>query len=449
MIQKPKADLVIANAAQVVTCKEEGQDKVGIIEDGWIAVAGQEIVAVGSRGAVEAAAEITHAAVIDAEGKVVVPGFVDCHTHTVFGGSRAREYAARMTAEDPDELKRLGIWSGLHATVEMTRRASVEELFASAKQRLERMLCAGTTTVEIKSGYGLTTKDEIKMLHVNARLAKQLPLDIVSTFLGAHGRPHHIPKELYISMLIEEMIPWVSGLGVAAYCDVWCDDGHFTREEAARILEAGMAAGLAPKIHTDACSYIGGSDLAAELKVVSADHLNYTPRPVMKKLAEAGVTGVLLPALDFAVGHPQPFDARALIDSGVTVALATNLSPLSWAESMQFVMALACRLYRMSPAEALQAATLGGAKALGMEEDRGSIEKGKLADLQIWDVPSYEHVIYRLGGNVVDLVIKRGQVVVNRGWSDGNSLLRGLSPNQHTSGAGETLRGRGGPGTAF
>jgi len=203
----------------------------------------------------------------------------------------------------------------------------------------------------------------------------------------------------------------VSSLGLAKYCDVWCDDGHFTAEDSARILTAAARQGLAPRIHTDAYSYIGGSDLAAEMAMASADHLNFTPPAAMKKLAAAGVPGVLLPALDLAVRHPKPVDARAIIDSGMTVALATNLCPGCWTESMQFVMVLACRLYGMSPAEALRAATLGGAQALGLAYDRGSVEAGKLADLQIWDVPCFEHVIYRLGGNVVATVIKRGEIL--------------------------------------
>ena len=413
-VQKSRASLIIQNAAEVVTCRGTDVSSVERIPGGWVAIAGEEIIAVGNRDQVAAEVDMEHAAVIDAAGKVVAPGFVDCHTHLVFGGSRVQEYAAKMTIDDPAELARLGIQTGIQVSVDMTRKATEEQLFKTALERLARMLHAGTTTVESKSGYGLTTTDEIKMLHVNAKLEKAMPVDIVSTFLGAHGWPAHLPKEVYMGVLLDEMIPWVSGLGIATYCDVWCDDGHFTAQESEKILRAALDAGLQPKIHTDAYSYVGGSDLAAEMGMVSADHLNYTPPAVMQKLANAGVTGVLMPALDFAVRHPRPFDARAMIDSGMTVALATNLCPGCWTESMQFVMALACRLYRMSPAEALRAATIGGAMALGLGKDRGSIEAGKLADLQIWNVPSYEHVIYQLGGNVVERVIKRGKLVVDR-----------------------------------
>ncbi|MFE1627481.1 imidazolonepropionase [Brevibacillus reuszeri] len=415
-VQKSRASLIIQNAAEVVTCRGADVSSVERIPGGWVAIAGEEIIAVGTREQVAAEVDMEHADVIDASGKVVAPGFVDCHTHLVFGGSRVQEYAAKMTIDDPTELARLGIQTGIQVSVEMTRKATEEQLFQTARERLARMLHAGTTTVESKSGYGLTTTDEIKMLHVNAKLAKIMPVDIVSTFLGAHGWPTHLPKEVYMGVLLDEMIPWVSGLGIATYCDVWCDDGHFTAQESEKILRAALDAGLQPKIHTDAYSYVGGSDLAAEMGMVSADHLNYTPPAVMQKLANEGVTGVLMPALDFAVRHPRPFDARAMIDSGMTVALATNLCPGCWTESMQFVMALACRLYRMSPAEALRAATIGGAMALGLGKDRGSIEVGKLADLQIWSVPAYEHVIYQLGGNVVERVIKRGKQVVDRSY---------------------------------
>ncbi|WP_235615566.1 imidazolonepropionase [Brevibacillus reuszeri] len=415
-VQKSRASLIIQNATEVVTCRGTDVSSVERIPGGWVAIAEEEIIAVGTRDQVAAEVDMEHADVIDASGKVVAPGFVDCHTHLVFGGSRVQEYAAKMTIDDPSELARMGIQTGIQVSVEMTRGASEEQLFQTARERLARMLQAGTTTVESKSGYGLTTTDEIKMLHVNAKLAKIMPVDIISTFLGAHGWPAQLPKEVYMGVLLDEMIPWVSGLGIATYCDVWCDDGHFTAQESEKILRAAADAGLSPKIHTDAYSYVGGSDLAAEMGMVSADHLNYTPPAVMQKLANAGVTGVLMPALDFAVRHPRPFDARAMIDSGMTVALATNLCPGCWTESMQFVMALACRLYRMSPAEALRAATIGGAMALGLGKDRGSIEAGKLADLQIWNVPSYEHVIYQLGGNVVERVIKRGKQVVDRSY---------------------------------
>lgn len=409
---KPVADLVIINCSQLLTCKEVATDLIGLIENAWIAVIGEKITAVGTKKEVTSVIDCSHALMIDATNKVVVPGFVDCHTHLVFGGSRVKEYAARMTVDDPEILHQRGIKTGIMVSVEMTREATEKLLYAAAADRLISMINAGTTTVESKSGYGLSTTEEIKILMVNKQLNRNLPIDVISTFLGAHGWPEDISKEKYIDLLIQEMIPQVAELRLAEFCDIWCDEGHYSAEESRKILNAGINAGLKPKIHTDAYSYIGGSDLAAEMKMVSADHLNYTPQRIMRKLSEANVPGVLLPATDFAVMHPKPFNPRPMIKEGMTIALATNCCPGCWIESMQFVMALACRQHQMSPAEALRAATLGGAIALQLEKDRGTLEVGKLADIQIWDIPTYEDVIYRLGRNVVEKVIKRGKVIV-------------------------------------
>jgi imidazolonepropionase len=274
------------------------------------------------------------------------------------------------------------------------------------------MFRAGTTTVEVKSGYGLNLADEIRMLEVGRRLGQMGPADVVNTFLGAHDFPQELARDRYVDLVVEEMIPEVAGRGLAEFCDVYCDDGYYTVAASRRILAAGRAAGLRPKIHTDAYSDIGGAALAAELGVVSADHLNYAGPAAARRLAEAGVVGVVMPALDWAVGHTRPFDARMLADQGLTLALATDLCPACWAESLQFVMQLACRLYRFSPAEALLAATVGGARALGLD-DRGALAVGQLADLQVWDVPTLEDVIYRLGNNAVTHVVKRGRLVVS------------------------------------
>lgn len=410
---KINANLLIENCSQIVTCRKGAKDLVGVIENGYIAVQGDKIVAVGSRDEVLNAVDISNAEIIDGRGKVAAPGFVDCHTHLIFGGSRVKEYAAKMLMDDPEKLKQMGIRTGIMVTVEMTRNSPEDMLYDAAADRVTRMLHLGTTTVESKSGYGLSTPSEVKILEINKMLNDNIPIDVISTFLGAHGWPEDIPKEKYIDMLLKEMIPCVAEEGLAKFCDIWCDEGHYTAEESERILKAARDYGIEPKIHTDAYSYIGGSDLAAEMKMVSADHLNYTPRNVIKRLAEQGVPGVLLPAIDFAVKHPKPFKARPMIDENLTIALATNCCPGCYVESMQFVMALACREHQMSANEALRAATLGGAIALGLEKDRGSLEVGKLADIQIWDASQFEDVIYHIGGNIVDKVIKRGKVVVD------------------------------------
>jgi imidazolonepropionase len=406
---KPRADLLISGAAEILTCRPEGSDLIGRFQGGSIAIAGEHILAVGPVREVASQIDITKAAVVDAAGKTVAPGFVDCHTHLVFGGSRVREYALRMT-HSAAEVKALGIPTGILATVQKTREESADQLTASASERLNRMLRAGTTTVESKSGYGLSLQQEMKMLEVNRRLQSSQPVDVISTFLGAHDFPPEVSRETYVKMVVREMIPQVAEAGLAEACDVYCDDGYYTVEESQKILDAGRVAGLIPKIHTDAYSQIGGSDLAAEMQMLSADHLNYTTRPQMKKLARAGVIGVIMPGLDFAVQHTRPFDARAMLAEGMTLALATDLCPACWVESMQFVMMLACRLYHLSPEEALIASTLNGAKALRLGHDRGSLEPGKLADIQIWNTPTFEDVIYRLGNNIVETVIKRGKI---------------------------------------
>ncbi len=409
---KPQADLFVSGGT-VLTCTGSANDPIGRIPDGVVAIAGERILAVGTQAEVAAQVDVTPARVLDATGQVVAPGFVDSHTHLVFGGSRVQEYAARMT-RSAAEVQALGIPAGIQATVAMTRAASTDELVASAAARLRGMFRGGTTTVEIKSGYGLNVTDELRMLEVGRRLGETGPVDVVNTFLGAHDFPPELPRARYIDRVVEEMIPAVAERGLAEFCDVYCDDGYYTVAESRRILEAGRAAGLRAKIHTDAYSDIGGALLAAELGVVSADHLNYTTPPAARRLADAGVVGVVMPALDWAVAHSRPFDARMLADQGLTLALATDLCPACWAESMQFVLQLACRLYRLSPEEALLAATVGGARALGLA-DRGTLAPGKLADLQVWDVPALEDVIYRLGNNAVAAVIKRGKMHVRDG----------------------------------
>ena len=406
---KPRIDLLITNTSEVLTCAASADDLVGRIAGGAVAVAGERIVAVGPAEEVATQVDAGCARVIDAAGCAVAPGFVDCHTHVVFGGSRAAEYAARLTMS-AEHVAELGIPTGIVATMEMTRSESLESLTVSAAARLDGMLRAGTTTVESKSGYGLSAADELKMLQVNARLAEMHAVDIVSTFLGAHAFPPEMTHEQYVDLVIEEMIPQVAELGLAEYCDVFCEAGYFDVEQSRRILQAGLDAGLAAKIHVDEYNDIGGGAMAAELGAASADHLNCTPRETMRLLAERGVVGVVMPALDFAVNHARPFDARAMLAAGMTLALATDICPGCWCESMQVVMQLACRRYGMSPGEALRAATLHAARAVGRDGDRGSLEAGKLADIQIWDVPTLDDVIYRIGNNAVTAVVRRGSL---------------------------------------
>ena len=402
---------VIENAGQVLTCAPGAPDLVGARTNTVVAVSGNAIAAIGTAAEVAAAHDLSGAQRIDARGGLVMPGFVDCHTHLVFHRSRVEEYAQKVQGRTAAEIRAMGIPVGISATARMMREATMDELVASAAERLDHMLAFGTTTVESKSGYGLNTATEIKMLEVNQRLGAVQPIEIVSTFLGAHEFPDDKPRDAYIAEIMDEMIPEVARRGLAEFNDVYCDDGYYTVEESRAILERGREHGLKVKIHTDAYSHIGGSTLAAELGAVSADHMNFTDPSEYAALRKAGVVCVVMPALDFAVGHARPFDARALMDAGVTVALATDMCPGCWLESMPFVVQLACRLYSFSPAEAIRAGTLHAAMALDRGDRLGSLEPGKDADIAIFPYARYEDMAYRLGRGQARLVMKAGRVV--------------------------------------
>ena len=418
-MQKPKADLLIDNAIELITCVSKDNDPLGRIPNGALAVADGRILATGTRVDLEERFDLTQAEIIDAHGKIVTPGFVDCHTHLIFGSSRVKEYALKMT-RSVSEIEALGLKTGIPASITMTREASEEELFYGAMDRMKRMLEYGTTTVESKSGYGISWPHELKMLRVNQRLEQTQAMDVVSTFLGAHDFPPEMDRNdsnqraSYISELTQEMIPRVAEDNLAAFCDIYCDVGYYTAEESKTVLTAGMDNGLAPRIHTDAYANIGGSSLAAELPAVSADHLNYPSEDEIRAMAQSKVVGVVLPALDFAVAHPDPFDARPMLDAGMILALGTNLNPGNWTESMQIVMQLACRNHGMAAEEAMLAATTGAARAIQRDHQIGCLTEGYQADIQIWNLPSFEDVIYRIGNNEVEMVIKNGKIVVRK-----------------------------------
>jgi len=414
---KIKADLLIHSAKEIITCVPNKSDPLGRIKNGALVIGAGSIMGVGKLSDLKKNMDLSEVEQINAREKIIAPGFVDCHTHLIFGGSRGKEFALKMT-KSIDEIESLGIDTGIPASIQMTRKASEEELYHSAKDRLDRMLSYGTTTIESKSGYGINLNDELKQLYVNRRLAATQPVEVVSTFLGAHDFPPEInrcdssQRDGYIQFLIQEMIPRVADEKLAWFCDIYCDEGYYTRDEAERILRTGLDYGLQAKIHTDAYSNIGGSTLAADLPVVSADHLNYTTQQEMSQLSASGVIGVVLPALDFAVAHPKPFNARKMLDAGMTLALGTNLNPGNWTESMQFVMQLACRNHGMSLEEAMLSSTVGAAKALKKEHKIGCLSVGHQADIQIWNLNCFEDIIYRLANNAVWKVIKKGQLVV-------------------------------------
>lgn len=403
--------LLLKDPAEIRTCIPDGDDWSGRVTGVSVLIGGEVILAVGPLKALEERFDLSSVEMVDCQGRILAPGFVDAHTHVVFGGSRVREYGLRMTLSAA-EVRAMGIPTGITATMAVTRAASETELYESAADRLRRMLAHGTTTVESKSGYGLDTENELKMLQVNRRLAEspsQLPA-VVSTFLGAHAFPPDKDPERYVAEIVHEMIPAVVDLNLAAFCDVYIDEGFFDLEQTRRILAAAKDAGLLLKIHADQYAAIGGSELAVEMGVVSADHLNCTSPRTMRALADAGVVGVLMPLIDFAVRHPQPFDAQAMREAGMTLALATDICPGGWTESMQLVMQFACRQHGFSPERALHAATAGGAQALALA-DRGALAEGLRADIQIWDVPVFEDVIYRLGSNAVSAVVRNGRLI--------------------------------------
>lgn len=406
----PVADLLVMGAAEVITCVASADDPMGRVPGGAVAVGGERILAVGPEADVRSAVDAGAAEIVDAGGGMVAPGFVDAHTHLVFGGSRVREYAARLTRSRA-EVETLGIATGILATVEMTRAADVDALVESAAVRLHAMLRHGTTTAESKSGYGLTVADELRLLEVNRRLDREGPVDVVSTFMGAHDFPPETSPASYVDLIVEEMIPAVAEGGLAEFCDVFCDDGYFDATQARRILEAGADAGLAAKIHADQYAAAGGAELAGDLAAVSADHLNFSSASGLRRMAEAGVTAVLMPLIDFAVRHPRPIEARRWIASGLTVALGTDLCPGAYAVSMPLAIQFACRGNGLSAEEAVLAATTGSARACGLE-DRGALAPGLLADIQVWGIPTFEDLVYRIGDNPVQRVIKRGKVVV-------------------------------------
>jgi len=301
--------------------------------------------------------------------------------------------------------------------VEATRKASFEELLSPGKKRLNRMLSSGVTTVEAKSGYGLSLKDELKILKVMRALDEDHPVDVVPTFLGAHT----VPKEFknnrkdYVHLLMEEMIPRVAETKLAEFCDVFCEEKAFTLEESRKILETGKRYGLNPKIHADQLSSGGGAELAAEVGAYSADHLEYVSSDGIERMAEKGVTAILLPGASFFLSMKKLPPAREMIEKGVGIALATDLNPgSSMTESLPLIMTMGCTMFRMLPREVIQATTIHAAKSMGREGSIGSLEVGKQADIAIFDIPNYRHLPYHFGVNHIEIVIKKGKVVYQK-----------------------------------
>lgn len=415
----------IKRASQLITVRggtkepKRAQDMsdIGIIEHGSVVVENGLITFVGSDVEAERYVHTLngHINTIDAAGKIVTPGLIDAHTHIVFGGSREKELEMRLNGAKYIDILKAG--GGILQTTTSTREATEEQLIQETSKRLSRFLQYGVTTVEAKSGYGLTLEDELKQLRAAKKLDERHPIDLVSTFMGAHAVPVEYKEnpDEFVRLVIEEMIPRVAEENLAEFCDVFCEEGVFTIQQSEQILEAGKRYGLKPKIHADEIVQFGGAELAAKVGAVSADHLLQASDEGIKQMAKSGVIAVLLPGTAFFLME-KPANARKMIEAGVPVALSTDRNPgSSPTESLPFIMNLACLTMKMTPAEVLTACTINAAHAIGRADEIGSIEVGKKGDLVLFDAPNYQTLQYNYAVNLVDTVVKKGQVIVEGG----------------------------------
>lgn len=411
-------DLIIKNAEELLTLSLSSREEsgLGIIRNGAVAIKEGRIFWIGKTEELSEKLFLNRKGrEIDATGKVVVPGLIDSHTHLIFAGSRENEFEQRIQGLSYLEIAERG--GGILSTVEATRKASFNELLLLGKKRLDRMLSKGITTLEAKSGYGLSLQDELKILKVMKALQENHPIEIVPTFLGAHTVPREFrdARTRYIDLLTKEMIPKVAQERLAKFCDVFCEEKAFTVEESRKILETGKQYGLKPKIHADQLSPGGGAELAAEVDAFSADHLEYVSQEGIKKMAEKGVTAVLLPGASFFLSMKKYPPARDMIEQGVPVSLATDLNPgSSMTESLPLMMTMGCTMFKMTPKEVIQATTVHAARSIGREKEIGSLEVGKQADILLLDIPNYRYLPYHFGVDHVEKVIKKGKVVYTR-----------------------------------
>lgn len=401
-------ELLIENCHEILFAGETGGED--LLAGGSVAIADGKIVAIGPTG--ELAGKYRAPERIDATGRLVTPGFVDSHTHLVFAGDRSAEFAMRVAGASYEEIAAAG--GGIRSTVRATRKASEDELFEGALTRARRMMALGTTTLEIKSGYGLDVETELRSLRVIERLQRALPLRIVATFMGAHEFPdeYRDDRDGYVDLVCETMIPAVAEQGIATFCDVFCEEGVFTPEQSQRVLEAGRTAGLVPKIHADELAASGGSRVAASVSAASADHLMMTGPEEIAGLARAGVVPTLLPGTTFYLGKTQYAPARAMLEAGLPVALATDRNPGSCTlESMMLMIGLGCLRMKMTPIEAFRAATENGARALRLEETCGRLAVGQAADFVLWNEPRLARLAYEFENAITRRVFVGGREV--------------------------------------
>ncbi len=422
-MERKKAELVLTNIGELVTISGFSErpavnvtiESLGSIHDKDLVIASSEgrICFIGKHSELSAHVDTSSAVEINCEGHLVTPGFVDSHTHAMFAGSRENELEEKLNGVSYLEILKRG--GGILKTVRDTRHASKETLETETKDRLDRMMNAGTTTFEIKTGYGLNVADEVKMLEAIHNLKKSHAFDIEATLLSAHAIPPEYKgrAESYIREIVEPTIRIASERKLARFCDVFLEEGVFDIHQAKEILEIARANGMVPKVHADEFSDLGGAHLAAEMKTITADHLLKAPNQGLHGLAQAGVISVLLPGTSFSSFVGSYANAREIIKKKGAVALGTDLSPNSWIESMQFVISLACFGMKMTPSEAIVASTINSAHAIGRAHDVGSIEEGKFCDLLIWNLKNYLEIPYRIGSNSISKVVKRGNLVRN------------------------------------
>jgi imidazolonepropionase len=416
--------LVLKNIAQVITLQGpppprcgDAMEQLGIIENGAIVIRAERIEWVGPTRDLPDRKPDGQLEIVDGLGLklLALPGFVDSHTHPVFAGTRANEYDLRARGKSYQEIAQAG--GGIRASVRQLRTATLNQLADRAERHFRQFLSHGTTTIEAKSGYGLSLEDEMKSLEALALLKTRSRLEVVPTFLGAHAVPeeHESTRGDYVRLLVEEMIPRVAREGLAQFCDVFCDAGYFTVEESRTILLAARQAGLGLRIHAEELERTGGARLAAELGAASADHLEWIQQGDIKALKKAGTVATLLPGTAFNLGLKRYAPARKLIAAGVPVALATDFNPGScFTLNMQIILSIACSQMKMTPAEAITAATVNGAHSLGISDRLGTIEEGKQADIVLMDVADYRELPYFFGVNHCVLTVKKGNVVINR-----------------------------------
>ncbi len=411
------ADCLIINIGQLHSLANSGKAHFGremedtaILYNAAIAIKDGCIIDIGNSTELES--KYTPSELIDANGMLAIPGFVDCHTHPVFVHTREDEFALRLAGKSYVEIAQSG--GGIRSTISSTRDADEEILFQLAQKRIRKMIQLGTTTIEAKSGYGLDTASELKQLRVIKRLNDELPIDIIPTFMGAHEYPteYKTNHSAYLDILCKEMIPAVAEQGIARFCDIFTEAHVFSVEESQQVLQCARSYGLQLKMHADEIEPIGGAELAARLKCISADHLGATSLQGILALKQAGVVPVLLPATLFSLRSKTYANALLMQELGLPLAIATDYNPGSCnCDSMPFTITLACLQMGLSPAAALNAATLNAAFAIDMGTKVGSIELGKQADITLWDIPSINFIPYHFGSSHLSRVIKLGKTI--------------------------------------